>query len=238
MDLKKSRGGIPIPDTGLINGLGNYPCTAARDQGYSCNLTSPQYKVFEVERGKTYRFRVLNSATIVLFAISIDGHKLETIETDGVDTIRVAGVDRATVSTGARTSFLVRMDGNLDQYWIRIWTDLAPYKTTYANINPRPDIYTGDPYLYAVLRYKENAARGVPDTEVSEGVNEGAVQGRPDSHGGTQGKVITCFMLERFSAFRENLRSGIFKIMYIGRLISHHNSFNKLAKFKKFICII
>lgn len=66
------------------------------------NMT--RYQVLEVERGKTYRFRIVNPSTIVLHIFQIHGHKLEAIETDGVDTGRVTGVDRVTVSTGTNKS--------------------------------------------------------------------------------------------------------------------------------------
>lgn len=177
-----SKGGLPYPDSSLMNGAGYYPCEYAMKKGVPCSPGYAQrYKVFHVERNKTYRFRVVNTATIVPYSFSIDEHKLETIETDGVDTIKVEPADRAFISVGARTSFLVTMNGVLDQYWIRAEADLSLYKLQYSNINPFPEAHKNNPTVLAVLRYKDG--QSYDEVKVSVNISGQGTQGRPEKHG-------------------------------------------------------
>lgn len=125
-------GNEPLPDSALINGIGQYNCTAAAKKpkvlkklGYhhmmkrgleehgkkkiakvaskpkpACTST-PQYTTFSVTPGKRYRFRVINMSAMSTFTFSIDGHKMDVIEADGVDTIKTT-VDQVRINTAQR----------------------------------------------------------------------------------------------------------------------------------------
>ncbi|CAL8145366.1 unnamed protein product [Orchesella dallaii] len=105
-----SNGVPPYPDSGLMNGMGRYPCKYARRQGFQCESAKQRRPVFNLEKQKTYRLRVINAAAVAAFNFSIDCYKLHTIETDGVDLKETPKVfaDFASISAGQRYSFLFR----------------------------------------------------------------------------------------------------------------------------------
>ncbi|QRW12868.1 Multicopper oxidase [Ceratobasidium sp. AG-Ba] len=63
----------PIPDAGLINGRGRYVGGPA-----------VPWTVFNVEKGKRYRFRVINTNALGYYKFEMDGHPFTIIEADGV----------------------------------------------------------------------------------------------------------------------------------------------------------
>ena len=54
-----SKGNVPIPDNGLINGLGRFNCSLA-PKGSKCENNS-QLAKFIFESGKVYRLRIINT---------------------------------------------------------------------------------------------------------------------------------------------------------------------------------
>ncbi|PPQ70229.1 hypothetical protein CVT24_013087 [Panaeolus cyanescens] len=64
----------PVPDTGLINGVGRY-------EG-GPNVPWPR---INVESGKRYRFRIINISAYAGFEFSIEKHDLKIIEVDGIN---------------------------------------------------------------------------------------------------------------------------------------------------------
>jgi len=56
---------VPIPDSGVINGIGRYNGGPA-----------VPFAVVNVEAGKRYRLRVINIGCRPFHTFSIDGHKL------------------------------------------------------------------------------------------------------------------------------------------------------------------
>lgn len=103
----KSKGFPPIPNSGMINGVGRYDCSFADLQDQICDTDTQRYPVFEVVRGKRYRIRVINTAANAFFKFSIDNHKLTTIEVDGVDTVKVSPVDQALLAPAFRFVFFI-----------------------------------------------------------------------------------------------------------------------------------
>lgn len=180
-------GGHPFPDTTLINGAGYYPCEYASLKNTSCDPSfQGRYPVFEVERGKTYRFRVVNPSTVPSHLLSMDNHKLEVIEVDGVDTVRGTPVDESLISTGTRSSYLVTMNGDLDQYWIRSLAMLQMMVLDYPNINPYPEVLVNDPERLAILKYKDPPSGAGKKEEILDSkplTNPLGRQGRPEIHG-------------------------------------------------------
>lgn len=62
-----------MPDTGLINGRGRYKGGPAAP-----------WSVINVQKGKRYRFRVVNNSALGYFRFEIDGHNMTVIEADGM----------------------------------------------------------------------------------------------------------------------------------------------------------
>jgi iron transport multicopper oxidase len=145
----------PYPDSGMINGLGRYPCDFATLQNRTCRADLQKRPVFEVQRNKTYRVRVINTSAVAAFNFSIDGHPLETIEVDGVDVAKPVPVDIAPIAAGQRYSFLVKTSGDLERYLIRAnlrkESLMLIVRENASNINQYPEALMGD--VTAVLKY-------------------------------------------------------------------------------------
>jgi len=183
MNMEKSKGQLPVPDSHLLNGVGYYPCEYAQKKNMSCDPTyKERYVMFEVERGKTYRFRFFNTAPIAGYEVSIDEHKLVFIETDGIDTVMSNPVDTARLPTGGRMSFLVTMNGDKDQYCMRFVALLISLQPSdIPNINPFPEVFHEHKSILAILKYKEPTDPSSAMTKQTMRPN--AVQGRPAMHG-------------------------------------------------------
>ena len=91
----------PIPYwSGIINGLGKYK---------RVNFNSSRLSVFNVEGGKTYRFRLVGAQANYAYRFSIDGHKLQLVATDGFF-IEPIETDYIIIHTGERYDFLLTAD--------------------------------------------------------------------------------------------------------------------------------
>lgn len=110
------------PDSFLINGKGMFhQC----DQGgpsclSTCNDTAALLSRIQVEEGKTYRLRIINSGTLLPFNFAIAQHNLTIIEADGtlVDPVEVENLD---ITPGQRYSVLLTANkpSNATVYWTR-----------------------------------------------------------------------------------------------------------------------
>ncbi|KIK71365.1 hypothetical protein GYMLUDRAFT_235696 [Collybiopsis luxurians FD-317 M1] len=134
-------GTVPIPDSGLINGVGRY-------------VGGPEvpYAVVNVEQGKRYRFRVVSLSCRPFFTWSIDNHNLTVMELDGVehDPVTVQNVD---VYAAQRISAIVEANQPVDNYWMRAPpTGGAGGAAGNPNLNPNLTL--------AIFRYA-----GAPDEE-------------------------------------------------------------------------
>lgn len=57
--------------------------------------------MFMVEKGKRYRFRMINAcSTVCLIEVKIEKHSLQIIATDGENVKPVQGIDAITMATG------------------------------------------------------------------------------------------------------------------------------------------
>lgn len=104
--------------SGLING-----------RGRRGDIPTP-LNVFSVMANSMYRFRVIGTESVYNHMISIDGHRLTVIATDGRN-VEPFEVDYIVVHAGERYDFLINTINNDDQpgYWIRAQTlevDLPP----------------------------------------------------------------------------------------------------------------
>ncbi|CAG8680799.1 26314_t:CDS:2 [Dentiscutata erythropus] len=100
------KGRNPIPDSGLISGKGQYA-------NYSSELA-----VYKVQKGKKYRFRIINTSSESFFIFSIDGHKLKVIEVEGTY-VKPFYVNRLPLHIAQRYSVIVEADQDAKDYWIR-----------------------------------------------------------------------------------------------------------------------
>ncbi|QRV98312.1 Multicopper oxidase [Ceratobasidium sp. AG-Ba] len=97
----------PIPDAGLINGRGRYVGGPA-----------VPWTVFNVEKGKRYRYRVLNNNALGFFKFEMDGHPFTIIEADGVAHQPVT-VKSVIIHPGERYSIIVHANQTVGNYWVR-----------------------------------------------------------------------------------------------------------------------
>lgn len=111
--LSPSSGGAPpFPSSGLMNGMGRYPCVYALLQNRICLPHWQRRPVFKVQPGKTYRLRLINTSAWTAFNFTIDGYQLRTIEVDGVDTQLTEQHQAVHISAGQRYSFLLTIPRN------------------------------------------------------------------------------------------------------------------------------
>ncbi|TNY21325.1 laccase [Rhodotorula diobovata] len=106
-------GAEPVPDALLMYAAdqnGTYLPSNENVQ-FNGNLSIP------FEAGKTYRLRVLNTGVFAMTFFWIDGHEMQVIEADGVDT-EPYPVDFLTVSVAQRYSVLVTARNDTSQNWL------------------------------------------------------------------------------------------------------------------------
>lgn len=157
-----SGGNEPIPYSGLINGRGSYNCSYTT---LPCDPKKQSPAVFNVQRGKRYRVRIINTSAMAVFDFSIQGHKLNVIEVDGVDTVKVS-LDWIPIAPAQRYSVIVDMNGNADEYTILAKMSLAMYNTAAPNVNPLPGAL--NPIVQAKLSYRSwNVVENSIDSESS-----------------------------------------------------------------------
>ncbi|KAJ7579850.1 laccase 3 [Mycena floridula] len=132
-------GTVPIPDTGLINGVGRYNGGPA-----------VPYAVINVVQGKRYRFRLIQISCRPFMTFSVDNHGLSVMELDGVEHDPVA-VENIDLYAAQRVSVILTANQTIDNYWIR-----APLTGGNAAANPNLDVTL----IKAILRYQ-----GAPEVE-------------------------------------------------------------------------
>lgn len=164
----EGNGAPPFPSAALMNGVGRYPCQYATAQGYFCNPDQQKRPVFYVQPGKTYRLRLVNAAGWTQFNFTVDGHTLETIEVDGVDTRwnpRTNG-EGVYISAGQRNSFLLRTRPGVapgSDFLIRASVRDDTMFRASENINPYQDALFLE--VTGVLRYMNEETTNNPNPE-------------------------------------------------------------------------
>ncbi|KAH9960009.1 multicopper oxidase 2A [Russula dissimulans] len=152
-----TQGNEPVPDGGTINGLGQYSASGAGGSYFDCT----------VERGKTYRLRILNTGSFAAIRFSVDNHPLTLIEADGtlLAPTQVSGV---TVEVAQRHSVLLYANQTSSPngtYWMRatLQTDMFTYNQPGQNVDIRGVIR----YVLFVLDPTLNPASADPGPGVS-----------------------------------------------------------------------
>ncbi|KAJ7584002.1 laccase 6 [Mycena floridula] len=130
---------VPIPDSGLINGVGRFN-----------NGPLVPYAVINVIQGKRYRFRLVQISCRPFMTFSIDSHSLLAMELDGVEHDPVA-VENVDIYAAQRVSVIVNANQTIDNYWIR-----APLTGGNPAANPNLNVSL----IRAILRYQ-----GAPEVE-------------------------------------------------------------------------
>ncbi|KAI9342663.1 Cupredoxin [Obelidium mucronatum] len=105
----------PIPEAGLIGGVGQYNCTFTKNKGCKSNNPLKRYNVIP---GKRYRLRLINTAAQAHYNFSIDGHDLTVIEADGSYTNPTI-VNEISIHSAQRYSVILTAKAAVSNYWIR-----------------------------------------------------------------------------------------------------------------------
>ncbi|OBZ73717.1 Laccase [Grifola frondosa] len=103
----QTQAAAPLPDSNLINGMGRWP-----------QDPTSELAVITVQRGRRYRFRLLNIACDPFYNFTIDSHNMTIIEADGQNT-QPLNVDLITIYAAQRYSFVLEANQPVDNYWIR-----------------------------------------------------------------------------------------------------------------------
>ena len=91
----------PIPYwSGIVNGLGKYK---------NVRFTESRLKAFNVESGKTYRFRLIGAQANYAYMFSIDSHNMTLLAIDGY-LIKPTETNYIIIHTGERYDFLLTAD--------------------------------------------------------------------------------------------------------------------------------
>ncbi|KAI8144831.1 multicopper oxidase-domain-containing protein [Fennellomyces sp. T-0311] len=179
LNIKNPTGAEPVPQSGLI-------------------MDSPNAS-FNFQPGKTYRLRLINMSGFSMFYVSIDGHDLDVIEVDGVDTIRET-VKNVYLTAAQRVSVLVTAKNTTDtNYYFRADMDtdmfdvlpedleynlVAPvyYDKSHDRFAPSEDVGMESDFDDITLRCLEPASAVEPDHQVNltidfqvttDGINRG-----------------------------------------------------------------
>ncbi|TPX68309.1 hypothetical protein CcCBS67573_g07214 [Chytriomyces confervae] len=138
-------GNEPVFQSGLINGIGQFNCTAI--PGRPCTQKTPY--VLTIAPKTASRLRVMNTGTFAAFLFSIDGHELTVVEVDGV-TVEPYVVDMISLNVAQRYSVIVRTNRAPSNFQIRAsmyhgdtWTSMPempigfnPHVTAILNYSP------------------------------------------------------------------------------------------------------
>ncbi|KXS09097.1 multicopper oxidase [Gonapodya prolifera JEL478] len=139
----------PVPESGLINGVGVYDCKFAKP-GSGCRPASPY--VLNFTPGKTYRLRLINEGAMAPFEFSIDNHVMTVIESDGVYTNPTV-VDNVRILPSQRYSVLVTANQRVSNYFIRATMDVAMWAPAPVDLNGL------NPNVTGIVRYAGAPAR-------------------------------------------------------------------------------
>ncbi|CAF0849298.1 unnamed protein product [Didymodactylos carnosus] len=128
----------PIPDTGLINGIGQFNCKIC------------EYYNASIQTGETKRYRIINTSIYAAFTLTIDEHKMRVIEADGTILNGDMCVRSLRINPGQRYSVLVNGKRNPTRnYWIR--ATINPFRMFNEKFNT-----SVQPNVSAILQYTNN----------------------------------------------------------------------------------
>ncbi|CAG8688893.1 28472_t:CDS:2 [Dentiscutata erythropus] len=107
----------PVPDSGEISGFGQYDCNAA-PKNSTCNSNN-EVATYVVQKGKKYRFRIINTSALVHYIFSIDNHPLTIIEADSGLLKEPITLNSIPINIAQRYSVILDANQPIDNYKIR-----------------------------------------------------------------------------------------------------------------------
>ncbi|KAI9498290.1 multicopper oxidase-domain-containing protein [Zychaea mexicana] len=179
--------------------LNQYNPTGAEPVPQSGVIMDSADASFNFVPGKTYRLRLINMSGFSMFYVSIDGHDLDVIEIDGVDTVRktqksvyVTAAQRVSVLVTAKnstdTNYYFRADMDTDMFDV-LPEDLeyniaAPvyYDQSHSNFSSSDDLGMASEFDDLLMNTLVPAAAVEPDHQVNltidfqvttDGINRG-----------------------------------------------------------------
>ncbi|PKC65861.1 hypothetical protein RhiirA1_536012 [Rhizophagus irregularis] len=123
-------------------------------QGSKCVPDNP-LAVYVIEKGKRYRFRVINTSAEAPFTFSIDQHPLRIIEVEG-ENVKPITMNKINIAVGQRYSVIVNADKEVDNFWIRATIVKQCIHVTPETINVNSSL---NYKVTGILRYN-----GAPET--------------------------------------------------------------------------
>lgn len=105
----------PLSDSNLVGGKGQYPCANVTN-GAACTVNP--YASWEVEPGKTYRARFVNTGATAFESISLDGHSFTVIAEDFVP-VQPYQTDFVTIGVGQRTDVIFTANAGSGSFFLR-----------------------------------------------------------------------------------------------------------------------
>ncbi|XP_069141618.1 uncharacterized protein [Argopecten irradians] len=100
----------------LINGRGRYYSNTTTGENNGAPLS-----VFQVDKGDSYRFRVINVGAIYPIRVSVDDHSLTIVASDGYD-VKPVDAESFIINPGERYDFIITANQTVGNYWIRAET--------------------------------------------------------------------------------------------------------------------
>lgn len=150
----------PVPDNGLINGMNFFNCSSlSPSDGYTCFQNSSR-ALFNVDRDKRYRLRLINAGGSAMMQFSVDNHSLSVIESDST-MVQPVSVDRLYLAVAERYSVVLTANQTAGNYWLRSALD----KYCFVASNPVLDAQG----VRAILSYTNNATDPSDETSVAWG---------------------------------------------------------------------
>ncbi|KAJ6562302.1 laccase 16, partial [Mycena capillaripes] len=155
----KRDGHEPVPDSGLINGVGRY-------------VGGPPvpWTVINVIKGKKYRFRVINIAGFAAFTFSIDGH---VFDADGIAT-KPLTVNSFLIHAAQRYSVVLRADAPIGNYWIRAPMVLRSHRDTVEKTLVKAILHYQDAPIADPTTSTSVSTRSNPGTLIDPGAPGGS----------------------------------------------------------------
>ncbi|KAI0033491.1 Cupredoxin [Vararia minispora EC-137] len=133
----------PSPQSGLINGVGVYNCSAVTD-GTACTMMS--YPELNITPNVKTRFRIINGGSHAQFYFSVDNHTLDVVEADSTAISGPSAVHRVPFHNGQRYSVILdaSVGSEGDAYWLRAKMNTNCFATIDDTLNST---------VFAIVRY-------------------------------------------------------------------------------------
>ncbi|KAL1963717.1 hypothetical protein VTN77DRAFT_7921 [Rasamsonia byssochlamydoides] len=145
----------PVPDNGLVQGTNFFNCSSLdSDSGYTCYQNSSR-ALFNVQKNKRYRLRLINGGGFAMFQFSVDNHTLSVIEADST-MVEPLQVHQLAIAVAERYSVILTTDQKPSNYWIRATLD------TYCFAGQNPVLDAG---VKAILSYTDSET--LPTDQIS-----------------------------------------------------------------------